>query len=199
MFILPKFKIDIEKWKYNPNFEIFVSNKGHIKNRNKKDIAPKIGNDGYVKVFVYGSLNCYMSLHRVVMLTWKPTPEAEELTVDHLDHNKRNNTLENLEWVTLEENQRRAKEDFLCKENFLCEVKPKENDSRIKITDPRGNTTFISFTATNQELKEYCDIYLGRINNFSFKKFKEHFRNISLGINNSGYKKYCDFIFEKES
>jgi hypothetical protein len=47
------------------------------------------------------------------MLTWKPTPEAEKLTVDHLDHNKRNNALSNLEWVTKEENERRADADYV--------------------------------------------------------------------------------------
>ena len=47
------------------------------------------------------------------MLTWRPTANAELLTVDHLDHNKRNNALNNLEWVTLEENQRRAEADHI--------------------------------------------------------------------------------------
>lgn len=46
------------------------------------------------------------------MLTWRPIPDAENLTVDHLDHNKRNNTVYNLEWVTLEENRTRAQEDL---------------------------------------------------------------------------------------
>ena len=51
--------------------------------------------------------------HRVVMLTWRPTPNAEHLTIDHLNHNKRDNSLENLEWVTKAENVRRAKADNL--------------------------------------------------------------------------------------
>ena len=48
------------------------------------------------------------SAHRLVLLTWKPIPNAEDLTVDHLDHNKRNNKLSNLEWVTQKENSSRA-------------------------------------------------------------------------------------------
>jgi hypothetical protein len=39
--------------------------------------------------------------------------DAENLTVDHLDHNKRNNSLDNLEWVSEEENLRRAKADLI--------------------------------------------------------------------------------------
>ena len=52
------------------------------------------------------------------MFTWRPIPNAEALTVDHLDHNKRNNSLSNLEWVTKEENLRRAKIDFLKEDKY---------------------------------------------------------------------------------
>ena len=106
--MFPTIKLNIERWKYNSTFELYVSNMGHIRNKSKADIAPKIMENGYVVVNVNGSINGYMLLHRVVMLTWKPTPEAEKLTVDHLDHNKRNNALSNLEWVTPEENTRHA-------------------------------------------------------------------------------------------
>ena len=37
----------------------------------------------------------------------------DKLTVDHLDHNKRNNSVENLEWVTRAENMRRARADYI--------------------------------------------------------------------------------------
>ena len=109
--MLPKFHFTIERWKYNPTFELYVSNMGHIRNKSKADIAPRVAPSGYLTVKVGGSINAHMLLHRVVMLTWKPTPEAEKLTVDHLDHNKRNNSLSNLEWVLEEENRRRAKKD----------------------------------------------------------------------------------------
>ena len=111
--MLPKFHFTIERWKYNPTFELYVSNMGHIRNKSKADIAPRVTKNGYMTVKVNGSINKHMLLHRVVMLTWKPTPEAEKLTVDHLDHNKRNNALSNLEWVLKEENLRRAYEDLI--------------------------------------------------------------------------------------
>jgi hypothetical protein len=113
MPIFPTIKLNIERWKYNSTFELYVSNMGHIKNKSRADVAPKIMQNGYVVIYVGGSNPHWMLLHRLVMLTWKPTPEAEDLTVDHLDHNKRNNALSNLEWVTREENERRAAEDYL--------------------------------------------------------------------------------------
>ena len=111
--MLPTIKLNIERWKYNPTFELYVSNMGHIRNKSKVDTAPKIMQNGYVVTYVGGSNPHWMLLHRLVMLTWKPTPEAEDLTVDHLDHNKRNNSVDNLEWVTRAENMKRARADYI--------------------------------------------------------------------------------------
>ena len=146
--MFPTIKLNIERWKYNPTFELYVSNMGHIRNKSKAVIAPKIMEGGYVVVYVNGSINGYMLLHRVVMLTWKPTPEAEKLTVDHLDHNKRNNALSNLEWVTFEENQRRAKVDYIgsvcsCGCEFIKNLnfqKGKGIDTTTK-TDPNSKSS----------------------------------------------------------
>ena len=54
----------------------------------------------------------------------------EELSVDHLDHNKRNNALYNLEWVTVAENQRRAAEDYIP-----AELKKKKKEDRKAYKD----------------------------------------------------------------
>ena len=132
----------IERWKYNPTFELWVSNMGHIRNKSKADIAPKVKNNGYLVVFVHGSLNKYMALHRVVMLTWRPTPEAEALTVDHLDHNKRNNALSNLEWVSESENQMRAAADFVA-----------EKKQKIYKTNP--DIIGIRITKDNEGIYDY--------------------------------------------
>ena len=130
--MLPKLILNIERWKYNKTFELYVSNMGHIRNKSKADIAPKIMENGYMVVYVNGSINGYMLLHRVVMLTWKPTPEAEQLTVDHLDHNKRNNALYNLEWVSRGENLKRARRDF-------CNSRPIDYEYIENITPVSGN------------------------------------------------------------
>lgn len=109
-FILPKFQFRVEKWKWNKEFRIYVSNLGNFKDEYKNNVPVKINNGGYVMVKTpYG----YKSAHRLVMLTFKPIPNAEDLTIDHLNHNKRENSVFNLEWVTQEENLLRAKKDFI--------------------------------------------------------------------------------------
>ena len=109
-FIFPTFNFNIERWKWNKEYRIYVSNMGHFRDEHKRLIQMKISRDGYVKINTSAGIK---SAHRLVMLTWRPIPNAEDLTVDHLDHNKRNNSVANLEWVSKEENQRRAKKDFI--------------------------------------------------------------------------------------
>lgn len=109
-FIMPTFLFNIEKWKWNDEYRIFVSNMGHFKDEYKKDLAVKIDNGGYCRIHTHLG---YKAAHRIIMLTWKPIPDAENLTVDHLDHNKRNNAVSNLEWVTAMENRVRASRDQL--------------------------------------------------------------------------------------
>lgn len=111
-FILPRFFINCERWKWNNDLRIFVSTFGHVKDEHKKNVAPKINDNGYFVVRVKGK---WISIHRLVLLTWRPIPnDGEPMTVDHLDSNRRNNRLDNLEWVSPGENLRRANE-MLCK------------------------------------------------------------------------------------
>lgn len=44
-------------------------------------------------------------VHRLVMMAFNPTKNMNELEVNHIDGNKKNNKLENLEWCTTSENQ----------------------------------------------------------------------------------------------
>lgn len=104
---------NIEKWKYNPEYELYVSNMGHFKTKEKRECPIRIDDAGYCCVYAYGTVHRNVACHRAVMLTWRPTINAEHLTVDHLDHNKRNNALSNLEWITKEENEFRAKADLV--------------------------------------------------------------------------------------
>lgn len=104
--MLPRIKITIERWKWNENFNLWISNQGNLRDKAKKPVEPVINDKGYFAIRnIWGS---WVSLQRVVMITWKPVKGYENLTVDHLDSNKRNCAVSNLEWVTREENTLRG-------------------------------------------------------------------------------------------
>lgn len=112
-FILPRFFINCERWKWNNDLRVYVSTFGHVKDEHKKNMAPKINDGGY---FIVRVKDKWISVHRLVLLTWRPLPnDGEPMTVDHLDSNRRNNHLDNLEWVNQDENLRRANEKLYKK------------------------------------------------------------------------------------
>ena len=107
--IMPRFIFKVERWKWNKEYRVYVSNMGHFMDKHKKIIPILLDNGGYVVVrTAYGLIKG----HRLVMKTWRPTVDMENLTIDHLDHNKRNNSVDNLEWVTKKENLARAQRDL---------------------------------------------------------------------------------------
>ena len=72
--------------------------------RSKKFLQP-YNNRGYLRLELYGkdgSRKKY-SIHRLVAEAYIPSPE-EKPQVNHLDENKQNNCVNNLEWATAEEN-----------------------------------------------------------------------------------------------
>ena len=96
-------ELEGEEWKtlfLNNNYE--VSNLGRLRNKRTKVIAKgTITKNGYVNVSVD---NQNYRLHRLILQTWCPNEDYEELTVDHINGNRSDNRLENLRWATQEEN-----------------------------------------------------------------------------------------------
>jgi len=94
-----------EIWKEMP-FEIigknnyYVSNKGGFKNNKGVIKNNHKYNTGYKRIHIN---NKNYLLHRLVALTFLENPENKEF-VNHIDGNKLNNELTNLEWATCLEN-----------------------------------------------------------------------------------------------
>lgn len=149
--ILPTISFRIERWKFNKDFGIYVSTLGNFRDRHKRRLPIKVGNKGYCHVKTECPVDPWKLAHRVVMLTWKPIPDAENLTVDHLNHNKRDNSLGNLEWVTKSENLRRARADSLI-------IKEKTGEVYI-MSDPRVSTAKKAKRKAKQ--KDYKNSILG--------------------------------------
>lgn len=101
-----------EIWKETPlNKNIYVSNLGNIKS-NKRIHFFELG--GYKSVQIFNK-NYY--IHRLVAQAFIPNPENKPC-VNHIDGNKKNNNVNNLEWCTYSENNRHAYQTGLKKPNI---------------------------------------------------------------------------------
>lgn len=100
---------DIEE---NPNYQ--VSNHGRVKNKHTDRILkPRGAVNDYKQVCLYkDGIGVNRRVHRLVAKAFIPN-YAEELQVNHIDGNKSNNYLDNLEWVTRLENMKHAYDNGL--------------------------------------------------------------------------------------
>ena len=188
-FILPKFILRVERWKWNKEYRIYVSNMGHFMDEHKRPIPIKINNSGYV-VVPTGYGQSYPAAHRIVMKTWRPTTGMEELTVDHLDHNKRNNAVENLEWVTYAENQRRAKKDFISGETKKSKKKNREYKNSYSFSDFDFYVSGKYYSTVEEAYKAGCEILLGKnskgkLNDFTFEGLTNNYNKFVNICNNN--------------
>jgi hypothetical protein len=90
---------------YNlPNYQI--SNKGRLIHKHNRLIRKlKTSADGYKECSFYlnGKTPSY-KIHRLVLMSFNPIEGMERLYVNHINHIRDDNRLENLEWVTPKEN-----------------------------------------------------------------------------------------------
>ena len=104
-----------------------VSNSGEIKSLERtiivsgrsrklkeKILKPKINNDGYVHI-QFSRNGCYstFTVHRLVAEAFLEIPD-DKVFVNHINGNKLDNNVQNLEWVTRSENMQHAFKLGLC-------------------------------------------------------------------------------------
>lgn len=73
--------------------------------RRKRFLSPWVCHNGYHQVALFDNYKREnRRVHRLVMETYNPVPGMEYLDVNHLNENKTDNRLSNLEWATRKEN-----------------------------------------------------------------------------------------------
>jgi hypothetical protein len=164
-----------EVWKDIPDYEDIyqVSNKGRIKSlarivgnckRKDKIIIPKDNGTGYYKVNLYKNgkhKNYYV--HKLVASVFINN-ESNKPCINHKDYNRKNNNVENLEWVTYKENN-----------NYSCcsEHAALKNSLRVLVVDLDNNP--IKMFASIHQCGRYFNVDASHIsgiihNNYIFCK-----------------------------
>ena len=132
--------VDIEIWKPIKGYEdrYMVSTKGRIKSIervvigkdgisrrvNEKIKEPTLSPIGYYVVSLWkGNSSRLEYVHRLIATAFIKNPNNYP-HINHKDGNKRNNSLENLEWCTHEQNLRHAREHGLFKSRNIAAVDP---------------------------------------------------------------------------
>ena len=74
---------------------------------------------GYLQVDLYkGNIRTKHKVHRLVLEAFMPVPDSDALDVNHIDGNKKNNNLSNLEWCTRRDNLVHAVNSGLTSQNI---------------------------------------------------------------------------------
>ena len=111
---------DFTSSKFKPYYQ--VSSNGRVRNKiTNKYLKLLHDKRGYVKVALSLNLpykkNTPVSVHRLVALTFIPNDDpANKTTVNHIDYDKENNTVANLEWMSSSDN---VKDSYATKHHVM--------------------------------------------------------------------------------
>ena len=135
------------------SLERMISNgKGLVKVK-ERILTQSITNWGYYRVALYkNGVRKYCKVHRLVAEAFIPNPESKE-QVNHIDGNKLNNCVDNLEWSTRIENLNHARINGLYGKNY--------ESNYILLKDDNDN--IISQYNSKTKLSEIININNGKI------------------------------------
>jgi len=109
--------VNLEEMELIDGFDgYYINTSGQIYGVSKSRYLKRNMSDGYPKVMLYVDSKPYcFYVHVLVAKTFIPNPE-DKLVVNHIDHDKTNCHIDNLEWVTHSEN---ANKYFEMRRNSL--------------------------------------------------------------------------------
>jgi hypothetical protein len=102
----------MEQWRKVPNYSRYeVSNTGHIRstnyqNRGYTQVLKPALTGGYLKTMIKNDSGYFktIAIHRIIALVFLGDKPSKLHEVNHIDGNKQNNSVKNLEYVTHKEN-----------------------------------------------------------------------------------------------
>ena len=84
-----------------------INNKGYLCKTKERMLKPQIRNNYLFVTLSKNGIKKMFSIHRLVAIHFIPNPQNKPF-VNHIDGNRHNNNVSNLEWVTSNENMRHS-------------------------------------------------------------------------------------------
>ena len=128
-----------EIWKEVENYQNYeVSNLGNVRNKKTgRYLKPNITTCGYARARLYNKDGVKpIMIHRLVASAFLSNPDNKP-EVNHMDGNKVNNSVTNLEWCTKSENMRHAVDTGL-KKGFALKGADNPMSKKVVMMDKSG-------------------------------------------------------------
>ncbi len=186
-------KREIDK---NPNY--LIDTEGNVYNKKGELKFTRPNRDGYNTVNLWKNNKpiCY-AIHRLVALAFIPNPENKPC-VNHIDYNKMNNNVDNLEWCTYSENLRHAID------NNLITYYKGENSSFATITEQQARDIceLMQQGYRNKEIIEKLNVGNNIVKNIRRRSCWTHiskdykFTTTKMGLSEESVRWVCNKIEE---
>ena len=167
-----------EIWKdilgYEGHYQI--SNLGNVKRFTKYKsniLKPRINKRGYVQIILCKN-NCAKTfrLHRIIAESFIPNP-YKKLQVNHINGVRHDNKVENLEWVTQNENMKHAFENRLAVA-LKGESQPNSKLKEIQVLDIKER---IKKRESNISIAKLYNVSMETISNIKRNRTWKHLNN----------------------
>lgn len=153
-------KVVAEEFKYTDTM-------GRNRILEEKQCIPSVTNSGYYEINVGGVNGKKWQLHRLIAHMWIENPSGLT-TVNHKDGNKGNNCVENLEWMSLDENIKNGFERGLYENGKSLHARYRKWKNAHSIMDPHKNKAVLDDHVDNKmtcrELAEKYNISIKQAN-----------------------------------
>jgi hypothetical protein len=155
-------------WKKHPTLPVEVSDGGLVKSIKYNNILraaiKAVNTNNYAQVIINeNGTRTSKQVHRLVLETYKPVSNSDQLQCDHLDNCGLNNQLSNLEWVTAQENIQRSfirnntVKKHICSNGGIKGSKTLQEKALLKYGGSING--FISFHPGKEIIKDACITY----------------------------------------